>query len=395
VTFDAVASLLDPRDTLRVLEYVAGHPSASPDTAVVALGASHHTWYAALKRLEGLGFVIIERVPGGKKVRRIELTAEGREALLAVERLRGLAVGSPDALEAAVRSGQVARGSPQAGEVLLRLTELSERRGVLLQLGRIARLAEEARRPGEAAYARGVLHFTKGEMAKAGPLLEEAVAALEAESGGRSYRRALFFRAAVMGWDGRGRQAFVDLMRLRKMAKDAGDLGTEADAWMALGIMKSVREQLKDGCAHFEKALVAARRGKLPGKEAKVLMNLCLTEFLMDPTKGWQHSQEALALCRQLGARVLEVNVRNNRALMLAVAGKGKEALAELGEGRRLALQVGYERGPATRQAWERVVRRLVRMGGARPSYDWRSQIQRILAPPPDEPGTSVERRRG
>ena len=376
---DPLPLLLSPRDTLLVLDYVARTPAPHPPTAIRALSTSLHTWYASLERLERLHLIVIERVPGGRKVRGVTLTTEGHSALALLEGLRAITRNSHAAIEHTLAVAPPPRGSPQAGELLLQMVEIAERRGDFETLARVEQLAAAFRRPGEAEFALGVVQFTRGARAQGARHFQAALTHLKDQGTGRSYRRALFYHANAIQNVDDGREAFMELTRLRKLSQDADDLASEADARLGIAIMKALSGHFKDARAHLEKALDCARRAHLPNKECKILTSLCLTELCIDERDGLATSQRALDIALQGGFKLMLVHIRNNRALIFALQGRKKEALFEMREGRRLAAETGYERGPKARDDWDALVRRLVRRLPKGAPIDWRAEIRAMM----------------
>jgi DNA-binding MarR family transcriptional regulator len=378
--------LFEPRETLRVLEYVNARPRGSPGDSARELHISLHTWYAAIERLESLGLVNVERVPGGRKTRRIEVTSSGRTLLDTLAALPPLVAGSPGFLSSELRHGDMILPPERRGELLCALVDHAERRGDFASLEHLAAEARAAGRPGEAALAAGISAYLHGEAVEALKQMTQAATALEAEADSRSLRKALYFRALSLDALGDARGAYVTFTRLRRLARVKGDVSSEIDARLGIGIMKARRGQYGDAVVQLEKALDRARRSKLAGKEAKVLTSLSLVRFLLDERRGLSIADEALAVATEAGSKVLLVHIHANRALMLAVLGERREALASLSCMRKMARAAGYERGQAALAAWVSLTKRISQGRRQGDPIDWRGQVLEILQTPPSQP---------
>ncbi len=381
MTADPLDLLLSPRETLRVLDYLGAHPEAHADDGCEALSISRHTWYRALRQLEGLNLVVVERYPGGRKVRSVTLTPEGKGTLPLLRGLRELAQGSPIVLEAELDASPPRKGSAEAGEALLRLAEFGERRGDFGLLERVASRGEALGRPGEAQFATALAAFTIGDVHRASSSLRAALESLSRETSTRSYRRVFYYLALTDLYAGNERDGYLRLIRLRRMALDSRDQATEADARLMIGNLKGRRGQIKDAVGQMEKALQSARRAGLPSKEAKVLTNLCLMEFFLEPQRGLARSDEALEAAQGIGAKVLLVHIHNNRALIHAAMGQKRQALAELASARKLRTEAGYEGGEKSFANWQREVKRILRLPHPENRQDWQDRF--LPLPPP------------
>jgi hypothetical protein len=163
--------------------------------------------------------------------------------------------------------------------------------------------------------------------------------------------------------------------QLRKEARKAADLSMVVDAHVGIGILLAREDHIPDALKEFNKGLGIARQARNSVKEAKVLSNLAMAEFLADQDAGTARSGEALEAALTSGARLTLAWVRANRALMFAVKGDRSLALAELKEATDLFEQLGSERGMVAFRDWADLVKqRLSRRRYENPS-EWRDQV--------------------
>lgn len=371
-----------PRETLRVLLYIVDHPHSPPLSSVRNLGVSLRTWYGAIGRLEDLGLLQVERRPGGKKIRRMSASPEGRAVLRLLGGLPTFVANSKATLEWELQNRPPPRSSERMGELYCRLAEALERRGDLEGLDRLVSKAVVAGRPGEAELARGVAQYLRGMSQEALGSLQSAHEMLAPAEASRSFRRTLFFQGSALAEIGEAHEAYRIYSRLRRLAIDAGDLVAEADARLGIGIQKALLDQQTDAEKQLVAALRCARLSGSKSKEAKVLTSLSFVEFFSDAAAGIGRSEEALQAAEACAATVLQVHIHANRALMMAVEGEKARALAELGAARKLAQVAGHERGRATIDAWAALVRRILRHRRTEdPSY-WKDQVLSLLRRP-------------
>lgn len=388
----ALHLLFEPRESLRVLEYVSTRAKAPPNAAVKDLRISLHTWYPAIERLENLGLVMVERAPGGRKTRKISLTAQGHAVLDLMRGLPVLIADTPAALLGELAGRSEALTPQRRGELFCRLVEHAERRGSLSWLKEISEQALAAGRPGEAALAVGIDFYLRGDPSAAHASLQDALRHLGAEPECRSYRRALFFHALALDSLNESRAAYESFTRLRRISLASKDATSEADARLGIGIIKARRGQHSDAVVQFRRALSCARAAGALGKEAKALTNLSLATFFTDPQKGLAYADEALGVATQIGAKVLLVHIHANRALMLAVLDRREESRAELALVRMLAREAGYERGEQALAAWISLTKRISRRRRRGSPIDWMDQVLQILRSPPSRlPGARPE----
>jgi DNA-binding MarR family transcriptional regulator len=121
--------LLNPRDTLPVLQHLAENPTQSPWVACKATGLSSHTFYEVTAHLESLGLIVPTKGPAGRKVLRYLVTPEGERVVARLGDILAEIAGSRAGLEWELAKTPPLRGSPRAGAVLCGLIELAERRG--------------------------------------------------------------------------------------------------------------------------------------------------------------------------------------------------------------------------------------------------------------------------
>jgi tetratricopeptide (TPR) repeat protein len=382
---EAVRLLSEPTECLKLLEFLTSHPSTSSVNCCEELHISLRTWYSAVDRLDELELVHIQRVPGGSRIRRIEVTPHGRAVLKLLEGLPGLIGHSPAGLGRELSLHAKGIGPGITAESLCRLIEHAHRRGEVESLKDIKARALAANRPGEAALALAVASYLRGDMRAANDRFESSMRLMENEPESRSFRRALYFHGFTLDAIGRGKEAYEALTRLRRLAREAHDVTLEGDARMGIGILKARRGQFEDAARHLEKALECGQRAGSLHRQATVLTTLCMVDFFLDHGRGLARSEEALAAARRSGGQVLLMHVHSNRALMLAVLGRKAEALGELTMSRKLSRIVGHERGHAMLEEWAALVRRILRQRQPGNLGDWRDQAIRILQKPPSQ----------
>ena len=383
---DPLALLLKHRGTLEVLEYLAANPQPKPDRARAALKINSRTYYEMVARLERMDMVAWERFPGSRKRRSVSMTSRGQAALGLVEGLRASVVGSRASLEQRLSLDAPAAGSADAGELLLRLIEYAERAADYGDMRALSGRAVALKRPGEAAFAIGLMHFLRGERVACREELNRAVELLAGEPSSRSYRRALYYHAANLDDIGEPKRAHLELMRVRRLAHLAHDDVTESDARLGIGRLKAVIGQWKDSRAHLEKALECAKRTGSPGRQSKVLTSLCLADFMVDHGDGIPRSDQALEMARRAGSKIMTMHIRGNRALMFAYRGDKEAAYREMAAARRIAKEAGYEPGLEVLVAWGTLTKRIARYPRGAYPEDLRGQVSALLSPPPSSP---------
>jgi tetratricopeptide (TPR) repeat protein len=383
---EALHLITEPSECVKLLEFVVANPSVGSVAASRELHISLRTWYGAVEKLDELELVQVERVPGGTKIRRVEITPHGRALLKLLEGLPGFFAHSPAALERELTLRASGVGPTITGETLCRLIEHAHRRGDLGALKELEVSATEAGRLGEAAFAFAMDSFLRGHLRSANTRFETALAHLEKETESRSYRRVLYQQAFALHAFGKERTAYQSFTRLRKLARDAGDLTTEGDARLGIGILKARRAQFDDAVKNLDRALDCARRAGSAYREATVLTTLCMVSFFIDQSRGLALSEDALQAAKRSGARVLLVHIHSNRAMMFAVLGRKQESLTELTLSRRLSRVVGHERGQEMLEEWAALVRRILRPRRTGNPSDWRDQALQILQKPPSQP---------
>jgi tetratricopeptide (TPR) repeat protein len=388
---EALRLLTNPAQALSVLAHLTEHPGDGAVASCRKLHVSLRSWYKALDQLEALDLVRIERYAGGHKVIRIEVAPRGRAVLQLLRGLPDLVSTSPAALERELHLSRRGSDPARTGELLCLLIEHAHRRGDFADLEALRRKALALGRPGEAAFAEGVVHFLRADVNRASVSLEASMAALEAEMGSRTFRRALYLHAFAADALGRGPLAYGEFSRLRRISREAQDLTSEGDARLGIGIQKARRGQFEDAGKHLERALECALGAGSLHRQATVLTTLCMVDFFVDHEKGLARSEEALAAARRSSAKVLQMHVHSNRALMFAVMGKKPEALHELTMTRRLSNVVGHERGEAMLKEWAALVRRILRQRPPGSLRDWRDRAIRILERPPAPAGAADE----
>jgi len=369
--------LMEPRESLAVLEHVARGGTRAPGAAARELRIGINTWYLCTKRLEDLGLLAITRAPGGKKAKSMEPTERGLKLLTLLKELPPLLEGSRAALEFELEEGRLPTGSARAGEVLFRLVEIAERNGDFGELARIARRARALKRPGEARLASATKLYLEGYGQAAGRALDAAMKALAGEPSSGAYLRALYLKSGVAEHDGNPRLAYILTTELRQRAKKAGNLGMEAEANLGLGILKTRSGQSRDGAKYMARAAEIARRAGLPAKESKILANLAFAEFFLDLGRARATADRALAAARRSGARVVEGRAQINRALILAAQGEKRAALEALSGAREIYREGGEERGREALEDWAALVRGTLRR---RPGSSLAGLRGRVLA---------------
>lgn len=379
---EALHLLGEPRECLKVLAFFAAHPTVSPLSATRTLHVSLRTWYGAVQQLEALELILVDRVPGGMKIRRVEVTPHGKAVLRLLEGLPAFLSNSPAALERELALRGAPAESKAVGDTLCRLIEHAHRRGDLEALRRLRARANRAPRPGEEHLAAGLIAYLERAMPEAYVHFGEALKALEREPESRAFARSLYHGALALDQLGDSKAAYELFTRLRTLARNNSDALSEADARMGIGTLKARLGQFEDATKHLDRALACARRASSTYREANVLSSLCMISFFVDPAQGLSISDEALVAARRSGARVLLMHVHANRALMLAVMGHKKEALDELFYARRMSRVVAHEQGPEMLAEWARLVRRIVRLRRPPTPADWREQALRILQAP-------------
>jgi DNA-binding MarR family transcriptional regulator len=385
-TPDPLPLLLHPRVTLEVLEYVALHPNTSPRAALNDLGISLHTWYDALARLESLNLIALERYPGVRTRRSAELTQQGRAVLHLARGLRSAVEGSPAALELVLSETPPRHGSREAGDLILTLLGFAESRADYPAMDRLEARARALGRPGEAAYAAGLSRFLQGDRKGSLEPLKRAVDALGGESTTRSYRRASYFHAAALDALGDDKRAYLEFTKLRRLAQLAHDDVTESDTRLGIAILKAARNQWDDSRKQLDGALECAKRTGSPGRQAKVLTSLCLVDFMLDHNAGLPRSDEALAMAKKAGAKILIMHIRVNRSLMLAYQGERKAASREVREAKRISREVGHEHGVHAIKAWAALSRRIALYPRGAYRQDLRGQVSALMKRPTTQP---------
>lgn len=382
--------LLEVRETIPVLDYISLHPKSSPSKAIDDMGIGLKTWYRAVRKLEDLGLVAGVRPLGGTKVRYFALTREGNEAMTALAAISILVAPSKGSLRAELGKANKDRDSERVGEILCQLLLHAEREADGGELLGLIATAKTFRRPIEEKVGAALLSFIRGDPHTALVRVEEGLTAAASSPPNRSYFKLLQLKAASLELCGDAVSSAKGWHKLRKEAKTAGDLAMVVDAHVGLGILLARGDHVPDAIDEFNKGLKVARQARNNVKEAKVLSNLAMAEFLANPDAGTARSQEAMAAALSSGALLTLAWVRGNRALMFAVKGDRSIALRELKEARRLFEKMGNERGMAAFEDWADLVKQTLSRRRYENPSEWRDLVLRSIrlrpSPKPAEP---------
>jgi tetratricopeptide (TPR) repeat protein len=342
------------------------------------LGISITTWYAAVERLDRMGLVTAQPRGKDRRRRRLVVTPRGHRFLRHLGEALGAAEGTPALLEYEMRYASPPRGSPRAGEILCYLIIDAERRADFEGLRQLEDEALKRGRPAEKWMAVQVGAFLTGRHAEAKEAAERALPLLGRTGNTASRRRVLYLYAATLEYQGNSKGAYETYTAVRQLARGARDLALESDAWLGLGVVKARGGQVSDAIKFMGRAHTTALAANDDGRRAKALANLAFAEMVAGRPGAIEHANEALAVARSVGSRIIVARAQLNRALMLAVEGKRVEALEALREARGIMRQGGEERGAGALDDWSLLVRRILRPRQGPYPADWRDQALRL-----------------
>jgi len=366
--------LVEPRETLPVLEFISNHPNIAPKRASKELGIGINTWYEAVERLARMRLVTGAKALQDTRTRTLFLTPKGVQFLQRLNEALALSGDTPALLEFELENAAPRKGSARAGEVICHLLMDAERRGDFEEMSRLERAAANLGRPAERWLAVQVAAFLHGEMEESRRAAEKALSMLGRDENTPTRRKVLFVYAATLEYLGDEKAAYTNYTSVRILARAAKDVALESDAWLGIGIRKTRSGQIHDGIKFLERALERAKASGIEGKRAKVLANLAFAELVAGRETALEHADEALEVARRVGAQIVVARAQLNRALLLAAAGSKQDSLRALGEARRLLRSGGEERGSGAVEEWAGLVRRILRHRRSPCPEDWRDQ---------------------
>jgi tetratricopeptide (TPR) repeat protein len=234
------------------------------------------------------------------------------------------------------------------------LTLQGEYRLALESLEAAAALAEDGAALARVEHKLGSVHQRRGEWEVAASRLEAAARAashdpglgarIEADRSLNEHRR------------GRRAEAVKLARRALRLAEEAGDPSSLAQAHNLLGILASSRGDLAEARRELERSLEAAGRLGDPGARVAALNNLALVARAdSDLERAMELTRSALELCAAQGDRHREAALHNNFADLLHEAGRSEEAMFHLKQAVAVFAEIGADAGETQAEIWKLV----------------------------------------
>jgi DNA-binding SARP family transcriptional activator/predicted ATPase len=155
---------------------------------------------------------------------------------------------------------------------------------------------------------------------------------------------------------GRGTEALTLARRALKLAEDAGDRASSAQAHNLLGMLASSSGDFLEARRQLQLSLGLAKQLPEPGASVAALNNLALVARAeCDFEKAIELTREALELCTMQGDRHREAALHNNLADLLHETDRPDEAMAHLKQAVAIFADIGAGTGDTQPEIWKLV----------------------------------------